>query len=135
MDIEKFQRELDFSAVRSGGPGGQHANKVSSKVVALFDIEKSKALSENEKVRLKEKLSTKLNKNNQFILTCDESRSQHSNKQIVTKRFLNLIESALKYDKVRIPTKVGKLEKSRRREAKKKLGQKKTLRKKPKFDD
>ncbi len=134
MDIEILENELEFSAVRSGGPGGQHANKVSSKVVLLFDIENSQALSEKEKVRLLEKISSKLNKKNQFILTCDESRSQHKNKQIVTNRCLKLLESALKIEKKRIPTKVGKFEKARRMEAKKKRGLKKTLRQKPKLD-
>ena len=41
MDKEILQKELEFSAVRSGGPGGQHANKVSSKVIVLIDIENS----------------------------------------------------------------------------------------------
>jgi len=134
MEIELLYNELKFSAVRSGGPGGQHANKVSSKVIVQFDIENSKALSEKEKARLLDKLSTKLNKKNQISLTCDESRSQYKNKQIVTERLLTLFESALIEDKKRIPTKVGKLEKARRLEAKKKRGLKKSLRQKPKLD-
>lgn len=134
MDIETLKNELQYSAVRSGGPGGQHANKVSSKVVALFDIENSQALSERDRLRILEKLSSKLNKKNQFILTCDESRSQHKNKQIVTNRLIVLLEGALKIDKKRIPIKVGKRQKMRRMEAKKKRGFKKTLRQKPRLD-
>ena len=134
MDKEILQKELEFSAVRSGGPGGQHANKVSSKVIVLIDIENSQALSEKEKMRLFDKLSSKLNKKNQLMLTCDESRSQHQNKQIVTKRLAALLEAALKKDKIRIRTKVRKVEKARRMEAKKKRGLKKTLRQKPKLD-
>lgn len=134
MDIELLYRELGFSAVRSGGPGGQHANKVSSKVAVLFDIENSQALSEKEKTRLLEKLSSRLNKKNQISLTCDESRSQHKNKQIVVNRLMSLLENALTEDKKRIPTKVGKLEKARRLEAKKKRGLKKSLRQKPNLD-
>ena len=134
MDIELLQNELEFSAVRSGGPGGQHANKVSSKVVVLFDIENSKALSEKERMRLLDKLSSKLNKKNQMMMTCDESRSQHKNKQIVTDRLMTLLKDALKVSKKRIPTKVGKSEKARRMEAKKKRGLKKSLRQKPKLD-
>ena len=134
MDKEILQKELEFSAVRSGGPGGQHANKVSSKVIVLIDIENSQALSEKEKMRLFDKLSSKLNKKNQLMLTCDESRSQHQNKQIVTNRLVTLIDAALKKEKMRIPTKVRKVEKTRRMEAKKKRGLKKTLRQKPKLD-
>ena len=134
MDKEILQKELEFSAVRSGGPGGQHANKVSSKVVVLIDIKNSQALSEKEKMRLFDKLSSKLNKKNQLMLTCDESRSQHQNKQIVIERLVTLLEAALKKEKIRIPTKVRKLEKARRIEDKKKRGLKKTLRQKPKLD-
>jgi len=134
MDKEILQKELEFSAVRSGGPGGQHANKVSSKVIVLIDIENSQALSEKEKMRLFDKLSSKLNKKNQLMLTCDESRSQHQNKQIVTNRLVTLLDAALKKEKMRIPTKVRKVEKTRRMEAKKKRGLKKTLRQKPKLD-
>ena len=134
MDKEMLQNELEFSAVRSGGPGGQHANKVSSKVIVVIDIKNSQAFSEKEKMRLFDKLSSKLNKKNQLMLTCDESRSQHQNKQIVTKRLAALLEAALKKDKIRIPTKVRKLEKARRMEAKKKRGLKKVLRQKPKLD-
>ena len=134
MDKEILQKELEFSAVRSGGPGGQHANKVSSKVIVLIDIENSQALSEKEKMRLFDKLSSKLNKKNQMMLTCDESRSQHQNKQIVTNRLVTLLDAALKKEKMRIPTKVRKVEKTRRMEAKKKRGLKKTLRQKPKLD-
>lgn len=134
MNVEILKNELEFTAVRSGGPGGQHANKVSSKVVVLFDIEISQALSENEKVRLLDKLSSKLNKKNQFILTCDESRSQHKNKQIATNRLLVLLQSALKIEKKRIPTKVGRMAKAKRLQAKKQRGLKKTLRQKPKLD-
>jgi len=134
MDKEILQNELEFSAVRSGGPGGQHANKVSSKVIVIIDIKNSQAFSEKEKMRLFDKLSSKLNKKNQLMLTCDESRSQHQNKQIVTKRLAALLEAALKKDKIRIPTKVRKVEKARRMEAKKKRGLKKALRQKPKLD-
>ena len=134
MDKEILQNELEFSAVRSGGPGGQHANKVSSKVIVVLDIKNSQAFSEKEKMRLFDKLSSRLNKKNQLMLTCDESRSQHQNKQIVTKRLAALLEAALKKDKIRIPTKVRKLEKARRMEAKKKRGLKKALRQKPKLD-
>lgn len=135
MNIETLKNELQYSAVRSGGPGGQHANKVSSKVVALFDIEASQALSEIERLRIMEKLASRLNKKNQFILTCDESRSQHKNKQIVTNRMVLLLEAALKLEKKRIFIKVGKKQKTIRLDAKKRKSTKKTLRQKPRLED
>ena len=134
MNVEKILKEISYTAVRSGGPGGQHANKVSSKVVLLFDIPDSDSLSEMQKERLAEKLSARLNSREQLILTCDESRSQHKNKEIVTNRFITLLQDTLKKQKRRVPTRVSKGEKARRMEAKKKRGLKKSLRQKPKWD-
>jgi len=134
MNIEKIIKEISFTAVRSGGPGGQHANKVSSKVVLMFDIPGSASISEAQKARLVQKLAGKLNSREQLILTCDESRSQHKNKEIVTTRFIALLKETLKKQKKRVPTRVSKGEKARRLEAKKKRGVKKSLRQKPKWD-
>ena len=134
MNIDKILKEISFTAVRSGGPGGQHANKVSSKVVLMFDIPDSESISEGQKERLVQKLAGRLNSREQLILTCDESRSQHKNKEIVTNRFIVLLQETLKKQKKRVPTRVSKGEKARRLEAKKKRGVKKSLRQKPKWD-
>jgi len=134
MNVDKIIKEISFTAVRSGGPGGQHANKVSSKVVLMFDILGSESLSEAQKTRLVQKLTGRLNSREQLILTCDESRSQHKNKEIVTNRFITLLQETLKKQKKRVPTRVSKGEKARRMEAKKKRGLKKSLRQKPKWD-
>ena len=134
MNVEKILKEISFTAVRSGGPGGQHANKVSSKVVLMFDIPDSESISDAEKERLVQKLTGRLNSREQLILTCDESSSQHKNKEIVTNRFIALLQETLKKQKKRVPTRVSKGEKARRMEAKKKRGLKKTLRQKPKWD-
>lgn len=127
-------KEISFSAVRSGGPGGQHANKVSSKVVLVFNILDSSLLSAAQKEVLLQKLARKLNSRGDLILTCDETRSQHKNKEIAVKRLTSLIEGSLKKTKRRVPTKVSRAEKARRIEAKKKKGLKKSLRQKPRWD-
>ena len=134
MDAERLTREINFSAVRSGGPGGQHANKVSSKVVLQFDLDHSTVLTELEKLSATKNLSSRLTKDNILIMSCDESRSQHKNKEILTQRFLTLMEKALEKPRKRIPTKVSKSVKLKRLSAKKKLGIKKSLRRKPKLD-
>ena len=134
MDAERLAREINFSAVRSGGPGGQHANKVSSKVVLQFDLDHSTVLTELEKLSATKNLSSRLTKDNILIMSCDESRSQHKNKEILTQRFLTLMEKALEKPRKRIPTKVSKSVKLKRLSAKKKLGIKKSLRRKPKLD-
>lgn len=134
MNTEILHRELEFNAVRSGGPGGQHANKVSSKIILSFHIDSSKAFTENEKDILFKNLQKRLTKDNTLILTCDERRSQHQNKAIVTKRFFNIIEQALQTRKKRKFTKPSSMSKVKRLEKKKKLAYKKTLRRKPKIE-
>jgi ribosome-associated protein len=106
MDKEIIVTELSYKAIRSSGPGGQNVNKVSSKVVLTFDIFQSKALSDEEKLLLQHKLASKLTNENQLILNCDEDRSQLKNKEIITKRFLELIEKALIVPKPRKATKI-----------------------------
>jgi len=134
MDIELLLKEVSFSAVRSGGPGGQHANKVSSKVILQFNIQQTKALSDLEKITATHQLSTKISKDNMITLSCDESRSQHKNKEIVVQRFILLMKSALVKPKRRVPTKVSKAIRTKRIESKKKMAIKKSLRQKPKWD-
>ncbi len=131
MDIDILHKELNFKAIRSGGPGGQHANKVSSKIILSFNLTESKAFSEKEKELLYKNLQSRLTKENNLILTCDESRSQHQNKAIIIERFNSLIQQALKKIKTRRATKPSKSSKTRRLDKKKIQAYKKALRRKP----
>ena len=79
MKKEKIVSELSFKAVRSSGAGGQNVNKVSSKVVLTFDLKNSQALTEDEKLLLETKLSSRLTSDLVLILNCDEDRSQLKN--------------------------------------------------------
>ena len=108
MDKEKIISEVNFKAVRSSGAGGQNVNKVSSKVVLSFDLINSQSLSEDEKERSEKKLKSKLTLDGILILNCDEDRSQLKNKEIVTKRFLEMIEKSLVIPKERKATKIPK---------------------------
>jgi ribosome-associated protein len=133
MNNEKIISELNFKAVRSSGAGGQNVNKVSSKVVLSFDLEASQALSDDEKTLLKENLSTRLTSENILILNCDEDRSQLKNKEIVVKRFLELIKKGLYVPKVRKATKVPKAVIKKRIKDKKNISDLKQSRRKPDF--
>jgi len=126
--------ELRFKALRSSGAGGQHVNKVSTKIELSFDLNKSNALREQEKERLVLKLSNRLTKEQILLLQCDESRSQHKNKEIVIKRFFYLIENALKVQKKRKKTKPSKSSIEKRLQSKKKEAKKKINRRKPDLD-
>lgn len=126
--------EVHFKAVRSSGSGGQHVNKVSSKVELTFDLHQSLVFSERQKERLFKKLSHRLTKDGVLILQCDESRSQHKNKELVIKRFLALIKASLIVPKRRIPTKIPKSVIRKRLKNKRNLSDKKANRKKPSLD-
>jgi len=131
MNTENLIKELSFKAVRSSGAGGQHVNKVSSKIELTFDLENSNELTDEQKQLLLKKLETRLTKENVLILFCDESRSQHKNKEIAIKRFLELIKNGLKKPKPRKKTKPSKAAIRKRLKTKKKLSDKKANRKKP----
>lgn len=134
MEKEKIISELSFKAVRSSGAGGQNVNKVSSKVVLTFDLKNSHALTEEEKVRLETKLASRLTTDLVLILNCDEDRSQFRNKEIVIKRFLELIKNALFIPKERKTTKIPKSVIRKRIKDKKNVSEVKKNRKKPKLD-
>lgn len=134
MDNDKIISELSFKAVRSSGAGGQNVNKVSSKVVLTFDLEASQALSDDEKLLLKENLSARLTSENILILNCDEDRSQLKNKEIVTKRFLDIIKKGLHVPKIRKATKVPKSVIKKRIKDKKNISDLKQSRRKPNLD-
>ena len=134
MNTELMIKELKFKAVRSGGAGGQHVNKVSSKIELTFDLENSESFTEEEKVLLIQKLKSKLTKDNVLLLQCDESRSQHKNKEIAIDRFINIISGGLKVQKPRKETKPSKSSIVKRLEKKKKQAFKKVLRNKSNFE-
>lgn len=131
MDKEKLVQEVVFKAIRSSGPGGQNVNKVASKIVLNFNLLESNALSDEEKVLLQHKLASKLTNENQLILNCDEDRSQLKNKEIITKRFLELIEKALIVPKPRKATKIPRSVIEKRLKNKANLSEIKQNRKKP----
>jgi ribosome-associated protein len=134
VDIEALKSELDYKAVRSSGSGGQHVNKVASKVVLYFNIENSIVFNEDEKNRLRDFFGSRLSKHGVLILSSEESRSQFRNKALVTQRFLSLIEEGLKEEAERKPTKVPFAVKKKRLENKRKNSEKKANRRRPKVD-
>lgn len=133
MEIDKIISELQFKAVRSSGAGGQNVNKVSSKVVLTFDLLNSKALTDEEKNLLEIKLASRLTSDSVLILNCDEDRSQFRNKEIVIKRFLDVITVGLHIPKIRKATKIPKSVIRKRIKDKKTVSEVKKNRRKPDF--
>ena len=127
-------KELKFKAIKSSGPGGQHVNKTASKIELSFDVLNSKVLTDAQKQLLVKNLIGRLTKENVLILQCDESRSHHKNKEIIIKRFLQLVERGLVIPKKRKPTKPTKASVKKRLDNKKSLSLKKINRKTPNLD-
>ena len=134
MNKDSIYKELLFKAVISSGAGGQHVNKVSSKVELSFNIGSSEALSEKEKQLLLKNLSNRINKEGILKIYSSESRSQHTNKNKVVKRLFKIIEKGLIVSKMRKPVTMSRAQKIKRLDNKTKQAIKKLLRKKPNLE-
>ncbi|WP_343488320.1 alternative ribosome rescue aminoacyl-tRNA hydrolase ArfB [Allomuricauda sp. d1] len=133
MNKDKILGELKFKAVRSSGAGGQHVNKVASKVELSFDVANSLGLKPEEKERLQEKISHRLTNEGVLVLQCDEARSQHQNKKQVVERFFDVLKKALYVPKKRKRTRPSKSSIEKRLKSKRRSSEKKINRKKPDF--
>jgi len=110
--------ELSFTFSRSSGPGGQHVNKVNSRVTLWFDLEASPSLSVRQKALLCQRLATRINKEGRLWLVVFASRSQHANREAALIRFANLLGDALIEDRPRLDTKIPKASRQNRLDAK-----------------
>ena len=133
MEIQIILSEVKYKAVRSSGAGGQNVNKVSSKVVLNFDLYNSKGFTDEEKILLEANLQNRLTADLVLILNCDEDRSQLKNKELVTKRFLEILKKGLYVPKERKQTKIPKAAIRKRIKDKKNLSIIKQNRRRPDF--
>lgn len=106
--------ELVFSASRSSGPGGQHVNTTDSRVQLRWDLQESAALTEAQRIRLLQSLSSRLTDAGQLILACDTHRSQLRNRLEVAQRLASMVREALVPPKPRKKTRSTKAAKERR---------------------
>jgi ribosome-associated protein len=134
MEIQTILSEVKYKAIRSSGAGGQNVNKVSSKVVLTFDLRNSQGFSADEKLLLETNLQNRLTSDLVLLLNCDEDRSQLKNKEIVTKRFLEIIKKGLHVPKERKATKIPKSVIRKRIKDKKNVSQVKLNRRKPNLE-
>ena len=123
-----FNGDLQFITSRSGGAGGQNVNKVETKVQLKFDIPNSIHLSEEEKAILLEKLRTKTDQDGVLQLQSQEKRSQIQNKELVIRKFEDLLRKAFFKKRIRKATKPKKAAIEKRLKAKKNQAEKKANR-------
>ena len=112
--------DLEFVASRSGGPGGQNVNKVSSRVTLRFDLARTAVLSEEQRSRIRARLASRINKDGVLQVTSQVTRSQDLNREDAIARFAELLRSALHQDKKRVATRVTRTAKEQRLEEKRK---------------
>jgi ribosome-associated protein len=121
--------ELTWSFSPSGGPGGQHANRSSTRAELRFDLDASEAFPQELKARMIERLGT-----GTISVVVDDTRSQWRNRSIARRRLSEKLLSAMRTERPRRPTKPTGASKRRRLESKRRRGETKRLRGKPEVE-
>ncbi len=132
-NISLADSELLFSFARSSGPGGQNVNKVNSKAILHWSLEKNKSLASDLKQRFIEKFSNKINSRGEVVISCDANRDCQRNIEECQQRLKNMLLAVLIPPKKRKKTKPSKASKEKRIQSKKYLAKTKEQRKKPTY--
>ncbi|PRQ05637.1 alternative ribosome rescue aminoacyl-tRNA hydrolase ArfB [Enhygromyxa salina] len=118
-------RELSWTAVASGGPGGQNVNKVATKVLLRWGLASSSVLPEWARERLTSLAGRRLDSDGNLLISASSARSQDRNLELARERLAGLVRTALDRPKARRPTRPSKAAKRRRLDDKRRVSQKK----------
>ena len=94
-DLDIPDTELAFTTSRSGGPGGQNVNKVSTRVTLIWNVDESPSLSERQRLLLRERLAGRISREGMLRVASQKHRSQYANREAVLGRFVTLVGEAL----------------------------------------
>ncbi len=122
MDVESIRSEIAFRFSRSSGPGGQHAQKSSTRAEAIFDVEASSALTAAERRRVLERLGPVVRS------VAQDERSQLRNRELATDRIVEQLRTATRVQRKRRPTAPTTAARAQRLDDKRRRGQTKRLR-------
>jgi len=117
--------ELVARASRSGGAGGQHVNTSSTRIELVWNVAASRALTDDQRERVLERLSSRLDSEQNLRVVASDRRSQRQNRESAEARMAELVRQALIVPKKRRPTKPGRAAKQARLESKRRLSDKK----------
>jgi ribosome-associated protein len=121
--------EIELRASRSSGPGGQHANVTASRIEAVFDVEASDALSEEQRAQLLRRLGPRV------TAIAQDARSQARNRELALERLRERLAVGLRRPKPRRPTKPSRAASERRLQEKRRTSERKRERRRPADDD
>jgi ribosome-associated protein len=133
--IEIPAAELETTASRAGGPGGQHVNKTSSRITLRWNLARSRALPPWLRARAMRRLRGRMTRDGALIVHVDDDRSQHRNRELARERLAELVREAIRPRKRRIETAVPREARERRLEQKRRRGARKRERRRPDEQD
>ena len=129
------ESELEVRASRSGGPGGQNVNKVSTRVELRFDVRSSGVLTEEEKHRVRVRLAGRVSREGVLRVVSQRERSQARNLSVARRRLAELLGAALEIPKKRRPTRPHRTAQERRLQEKRRRSDAKLHRQRPREGD
>ena len=121
--------EIEIRASRSSGPGGQHANVTASRIEAILDVTATTALDEEQRRRVMARVGPRL------VAIAQDTRSQARNRELALERLRGRLAAALAVQRKRRPTRPSRGAKERRLESKRRTGERKQARRRPRADD
>ena len=129
VDADALSKEVNYLTARSKGSGGQHVNKVETKVTLVFSLVESNLLDSNQKQLLRENIGNKINTKGNIQVTAQKYSSQIKNKVLCFQKFIALMNEGLKVKKKRKKHRLSNTQKEKRLKEKKRRANIKEFRK------